>query len=118
MSDVPAIEPEAAKARLRARLDDLAEAADASGESRRPVELDQTRVGRLSRMDAMQNQAMALEVERRRKRERRRIEAALGRIDNGDFGFCASCGEAIEGMRLDLDPAAPLCLSCTRRVGG
>ena len=56
---------------------------------RKPVTLDQSMVGRLSRMDALQNQAMALEAERRRGVELQRIDAAMSRIDGGVFGFCA-----------------------------
>ena len=58
---------------------------------RKPVALDQSMVGRLSRMDALQNQAMALEAERRRGVELQRIDAALARIEEGEFGYCAAC---------------------------
>ena len=84
----------------------------AGAESQRPVELDQTRVGRLSRMDALQAQAMSIETERRRQIELRRIESALQRIAGGDFGYCVNCGEPIAGKRLDLDPTTPNCLDC------
>jgi DnaK suppressor protein len=57
-------------------------------EDRKPVELDQSQVGRLSRMDAMQVQEMALEQERRRGIEIQRINAALARITDGEYGFC------------------------------
>jgi DnaK suppressor protein len=80
------------------------------------VELDQTRVGRLSRMDAMQAQAIARERSRRREQELRRIEAALGRLDDGDYGHCAVCGEPIDERRLALDPAAALCIECAGRA--
>jgi RNA polymerase-binding transcription factor len=83
-----------------------------SQEGRLPVELDQTKVGRLSRMDAMQGQAMALAVEERRKIELQRIEAALIRIEQGDFGYCVRCDEEIALKRLELDPAAPTCIEC------
>jgi DnaK suppressor protein len=85
---------------------------DSTAESRKPVELDQTSVGRLSRVDAMQRQALALEVERRRGQEKIRIEAALKRIDTGDFGDCVVCGEAIERGRLAIDPTIPTCIRC------
>jgi len=88
-------------------------AADAeTSEERAPVELDQQAVGRLSRMDALQVQAMALETSRRRGNELRRIAAALARIDEGDFGYCLECGDEIAARRLELDPAAPLCIGC------
>ncbi len=88
-------------------------AADAAtSEERAPVELDQQAVGRLSRMDALQVQAMALETSRRRGVELRRIAAALARIDEGEYGYCLECGEEIAVRRLELAPAAPLCIGC------
>lgn len=98
--------------RLIARRRELQELAQSSAESRRPVELDQTRVGRLSRMDALQNQAMSLEAERRRKLELQRIEASLKRIEEGDYGYCVTCGEQIPLRRLELDPTLPTCVDC------
>ena len=71
-----------------------------------PVVLDQTSVGRLSRMDAMQAQAMAQETERRRRVEIQKIEAALRRMDEGEYGYCIKTGEEIPLQRLELDPAA------------
>ena len=80
----------ALRASLVSRLEALRAASETTADTRRPVELDQTSVGRLSRMDAMQGQAMALAVEQRRKEEGRRIEAAISRIDEGEYGFCIS----------------------------
>ena len=76
------------------------------------VELDQTSVGRLSRMDAIQGQAMAEEIKRRRDVELKRIEAALTRIIEDEFGYCLTCGEDIDVKRLDLDPSISLCNKC------
>ena len=80
--------------------------------SRRPVELDQQSVGRLSRMDAMQQQAMAQAHQRNRQREIDRIDAALRRLSDGEYGACLRCGEDIEPARLERDPAVPLCSRC------
>ena len=86
---------------------------DARGaEDRGTVILDQQSVGRLSRMDALQRQAMAEANQRRRDARRRRIEAALARMDEGEFGVCQDCGEDIPKARLDLDPTVPTCVSC------
>jgi DnaK suppressor protein len=79
---------------------------------RAPVELDQQAVGRLSRMDALQVQAMAVETSRRRGRELRRIDAALARMGEGEYGYCVECGDEIAVRRLELDPAAALCIGC------
>lgn len=94
--------------------DDLAALSEISADSRKPVELDQTSVGRLSRMDAIQGQAMQLETERRRQVERQRIDAALARIQSGDFGYCAVCDEEIAEKRLQNDPSVTTCIDCQR----
>ncbi len=78
----------------------------------KPVELDQTSVGRLSRMDAMQKQAMSLELKRRRQQELNQIEAALKRIEEDDYGYCFQCGEDINQNRLEINPTATLCIQC------
>ena len=80
------------------------------------VELDQSRQGRLSRMDALQGQAMSQELERRRRVELRNIEAALKRIEEGDYGHCVDCGKAIAEKRLNYDPAAARCIACAERA--
>jgi DnaK suppressor protein len=97
---------------LQRRKKELATLDAQSAESRGPVELDQQSVGRLSRMDAMQSQAMAKETHRRRALELRRINIALRRIAEDEFGWCERCGEAIPEGRLDIDPTATLCVSC------
>lgn len=81
-------------------------------ESRKAVELDQTKVGRLSRMDAIQQQAMDNAIEARRQNNLQRINAALHRLDEGEYGFCMKCGDEIAAERLTIDPATPLCASC------
>jgi DnaK suppressor protein len=100
------------RARLEARLAELRALSAGSEDSREVVELDQSRVGRLSRMDALQMQAMAQATEQRRELEIARIDAALKRLDAGDYGYCLSCGEEIALARLDLDPAIPTCVDC------
>lgn len=105
-------------ARYRARL--MAEAAalkDSTAETaadRRPVELDQQSVGRLSRQDALQMQAMAKAQDVRRAARGRAIAAALARIDKADFGWCEDCGDFIGQARLDLDPCVTRCIDCAR----
>ncbi|HEV7434759.1 MAG TPA: TraR/DksA C4-type zinc finger protein, partial [Pseudorhizobium sp.] len=83
-----------------------------SGEYRAPVELDQQSVGRLSRMDAMQQQEMAKNLTRRRQHRRVAIEMALSRIRDGDYGYCTACGEPIAVRRLEIDPTFEQCVRC------
>lgn len=102
------------KQTLLSRLSDL-DAEDVAGEGgQKTVMLDQQAVGRLSRMDALQNQAMAQAQARRRQVERQKIAAALHRIDTDEYGFCTQCGDAIAPARLAADPAIALCLECMR----
>ena len=94
------------KDRLIAMRDEINALIETGDDETGPVQLDQTSVGRLSRMDAMQRQAMAQETERRRHNDLRRIAAALKRIEDGEYGYCISTGEPIPRARLELDPAA------------
>jgi len=106
-------DPAEMKRRLEAERETLTSASEGTGESRKPVTLDQTTMGRLSRMDAMQNQAMAMESERRRQTRLKQIDAALQRIAADEYGFCVRCGEEIRSQRLEFDPAAPMCVDCS-----
>ena len=108
------INPQALKEKLLAQRKEILNDAKKSEESRRPVQLDQTSVGRLSRMDAIQFQAMALEMDRRRQVELQHITAALKRIDEDDFGECQVCGEYIKAKRLEIDPSVAICIDCAK----
>lgn len=104
------------KKSLIAQQQELIDMKENSRQLTKPVDLDQSSVGRLSRMDAMQSQAMALENKRRREVLLVRIEAALERIEEGEFGFCASCDEEIAPRRLELDPSNPFCVTCAEKL--
>ena len=101
--------------KLRAELQAAAESGD---ESAAIVELDQSKVGRLSRMDAMQAQAMAQAAVGRREQMLRRIEAALIRIDNDEYGVCQECDEPINPKRLEFDPTVTQCIDCASKAEG
>ena len=98
---------------LREDLQSIAATSDAASEV---VELDQAKVGRLSRMDAMQAQAMSQATGRRREATLKMIEVALQRLDNDEFGFCQECDEPIARKRLEFDPAATLCIECATKL--
>ena len=101
--------------RLLALRDELENIAATSEESAAVVELDQSKVGRLSRMDAIQAQAMAQASGQRRDETMRRIAAALRRIDDGDYGICIECAGAIDPRRLEFDPTVALCIDCASK---
>ena len=96
-------------------MDEIAELEGLSKTSksgRDPVILDQQSVGRLSRMDAMQQQSMDLAREQRRQQRLDILAAALHRVDADDYGYCLKCDEPIKEARLKIDPAVTTCVSC------
>ena len=78
------------------------------------VELDQQAIGRLSRMDALQMQAMAQAQQARRNSEADRLQSALARLADDTYGECEDCGEDIAPKRLELNLTTTLCISCAR----
>jgi DnaK suppressor protein len=102
--------------KLRQLQKDLESEAESGDEASQVVELDQSRVGRLSRMDAMQAQAMSQASGRRREIILQKIAAALERIDNDDYGICQTCEEMIDRRRLEFDPTAVLCIDCATQA--
>lgn len=103
---------ERAKRRLEQKRAELEDLRKISQQARETVALDQQSVGRLSRMDAMQQQAMANAQERTRTLDLQRIEMAYRRIKDGDYGYCVECDEEIPDGRLKIDPMAERCVNC------
>lgn len=93
-------------------LDAIAEEDRLGHEGQSVVTLDQQAVGRLSRMDALQSQAMAKANQTRRDGKKRALQAALARLDDDEFGYCEDCGEDIAHKRLELDPSVSKCINC------
>ena len=97
---------------IELQLEELT-AGNALGQSaQRTVELDQQSVGRLSRMDALQSQAMAQAQQRRRDVLKGSLQAALQRLKEEEFGYCLECGDEIEEARLLANPAVVKCMGC------
>jgi len=104
----------AIKEKLENLRDEIIALSEAARDNRKPVTLDQQSVGRLSRMDSLQVQAMDKAQETARQKRLVRIDAALTRLEAGDYGYCAACDEEIGAKRLELDPAVPLCIGCAK----
>ncbi len=98
--------------KLIAQKKDIEELDTASREAAATVVLDQSKVGRLSRMDALQSQQMAQETARRRQLQLQKIDSALRRIAAGEYGCCIICGDEINPARLEFDPACTRCTGC------
>lgn len=101
---------------LLKQKDELENLNQSSRDLAKPVELDQTSVGRLSRMDSIQGQQMALELKRRRQIQIGKVKAALKRIDDGKYGFCLGCKNEINAQRLEFDPTHTLCVNCADKI--
>ena len=97
--------------RLESLSKEVTETLNASKDSTNVVELD-TAIGRLSRMDAMQNQQMALELRRRQENQLLRIKNALKRMDRGRYGQCGKCKGPIADERLEVSPDVVMCVRC------
>lgn len=100
------------KKRLEERLKDIIEEQQYKKTGTTPVELDQARIGRLSRMDAIQQQAIAKAAARLVDMERQRIQSALARMRADEYGYCIICEEDIAEGRLQFDPSVLTCISC------
>ena len=96
---------EALKAALEIERAELLALSDTTKQARAPVALDQQSVGRLSRMDAMQQQSMDVAREGRRRDRLAILDAALKRLEQDDYGYCLSWGHDIALARLQIDPA-------------
>lgn len=94
----------------------LMTAIEGETKSSKIVELDQSTMGRLSRMDALQGQAMSQETKLRHEEGLRNIITALSRIESGDYGYCLKCDERISTARIKVDPAVSLCIDCASRA--
>lgn len=101
------------RAEITAELERLERSMRATDRGLRPVELDQTAVGRLSRMDELQNQAMSKNLREREDMKLGGLLGALRRIEEGTFGRCSECDAAIPVDRLEIFPEASTCVDCT-----
>ena len=97
---------------IRSEMDQLKYLSETAKDSRAPVALDQQSVGRLSRMNAMQQQSMELATEERRQQRLAALAAALRRVDSAGYGYCLECDDKIAAGRLAVDPAVTLCIDC------
>jgi DnaK suppressor protein len=83
----------------------------ASKDDAKPVDLGLS-IGRLSRMDALQQQHMALARRQRVELQHLQIRSALARLSAGAYGSCVKCSEPIGYARLRARPETLLCREC------
>ena len=112
MSHLAPEQQEDLRSELERQLERLHRSMRVSGEALRPVELDQTAVGRLSRMDSLQNQSMTRSLHEREQVKLALIEEALRRCADGSYGACVECGTNVPFERLFIFPETPTCQGC------
>jgi DnaK suppressor protein len=112
--ELTALEIETLRTALGQLKLDLGTQLEMSAGAAKPVQLDQTAVGRLSRMDSMQNQAMVQAARQATLIRLAQCNHALQAIERGEYGLCRMCEEPIGAKRLNAKPEAPFCLACQR----
>lgn len=72
-------------------------------------------IGRISRMDAINNKSVVDAAIRTAKRKLAGLKNVLNTIDDDDFGICEKCGGDIPEKRIILMPESKNCVHCARR---
>lgn len=98
-------------AQLRVLATEIAESLAVGRDGAKPVDLDEP-IGRISRMDAIQQQQMARASREALLLRQKLVEAALNAVDHDRYGDCAVCEEPIGYGRLKARPEARLCVEC------
>ncbi|MHB1309661.1 MAG: TraR/DksA family transcriptional regulator [Limisphaerales bacterium] len=104
------------KRQLEGMEAELSAAVEGKGDATAPVTLD-TSIGRLSRMDAIQSQQMALGLKARQQQALVRVQSALQAIRTGSYGLCSRCKRPIATERLEAQPDAVICVKCAELAG-
>lgn len=118
MEELSGEQAEALRLQLLALIAELETALRANASSAAPVALDQSSVGRLSRMDAMQQQAMAKATRHKAQLRLDQCKRALSAFERDEYGLCRKCEEPIGFRRLTAKPEAPFCVDCQRGLHG
>ena len=101
---------------LKLKAAELDAQLEQSRQNAEPVTLDQQSVGRVSRIDAIQQQQMAVANREQSILLRKRVSAALRRVESDTYGFCLQCDEPIGFARLEAQPFTPRCLECQSAI--
>ena len=106
---------ESFRPKIEARIQELEEEMESTKQDREAISPDKS-IGRLSRLDSMQMQQMAVGMNNRMKEELKQLKDALVRIDKGRYGICELCRKDIPMERLEFQLDATICVDCFRRA--
>jgi len=115
MDDLTEQQTDELRQRLEALRTELQAMLHSTREGTRPVALDEP-IGRLTRMDAMQQQSMSKATRQQTDLRLRQVEQALGLAERGEYGLCRRCEDPIGYPRLSARPESPYCLDCQDAV--
>lgn len=103
------------QARLTGLREELAAMLESTREGTRPVALDEP-IGRLTRMDAIQQQSVSKANRYQIDLRLRQVSQALDLVQRGDYGLCRRCEDPIGYARLSARPESPYCLDCQDEI--
>ena len=72
-------------------------------------------LGRISRMDAINNKSVVEASLRNKKSKLTKLNVAISKVDEKDFGYCQMCKNQIQPMRLMFMPESSRCVRCAAR---
>ena len=82
-------------------------------ESSKPISPENS-IGRVSRMDAINNKGVSDAALRNAKRQLNSLQLALTKVASPNFGNCSNCKKTIQPARLMFMPQSTLCVRCAR----
>lgn len=98
--------------KLLNQRESLVELLTINKDTSQPVQLDQQALGRVSRIDAIQQQKMASANRNAQETTLKLTTKALRRIDEEDYGYCEQCDNLIRYERLLIKPETRFCIQC------
>lgn len=71
-------------------------------------------IGRISRMDAINNKSVTEAVLKQAEEKLQKLQNALSRVDNPEFGICVRCKNSIPIGRILIRPESTRCVNCAQ----
>ncbi|ETR72533.1 MAG: Zinc finger, DksA/TraR C4-type [Candidatus Magnetoglobus multicellularis str. Araruama] len=102
---------------IRDKMDSLQKDIESYHKSSRPVSPDNA-IGRLTRMEAINSKSINEAALQKAKHTFSKLEYALTRINDPDFGLCRECDEPIKFGRLKIMPETDICVKCAEKLYG
>ncbi|MEM9821400.1 MAG: TraR/DksA C4-type zinc finger protein [Bacteroidota bacterium] len=109
-----AVEREELRAKIKQTIQDTQKKIIELEELTQPIKPENS-LGRVSRMDAINNKSVAEAALRTSKQKLSKLKVALSKIDKPNFGICVFCKQNIPPARLMFLPESSRCVRCADR---